>query len=182
MAERVGPRRASSSALSSSYLACVSQTALLGDVSVMWSLPGVTGGDRGPGRASRQDYQRGCFWPGAVHPTISTAAAARSVRKVTRWVDVPPWPVTANVTSPTTEWSAASARTTQLARTPSWRVFTTTVARAVWLSTTWKVRNEDWTSGVPCTYAAQITHASATTPTSPETAITTRRRAALGRP
>ena len=62
------------------------------------------------------------------------------------------------------------------------RVFTATVARAVWSSTMAKVRNDDWTCGVPCTYAAQTTHPRATTPTSPETAITSRRRVALGRP
>ena len=74
-------------------------------------------------------------------------------------------PVTLKFSSPTTEWSRRTARTRQLALTSSSRgAYGDRRRVAEWLSTTSKVRSEDWTSGVLWNHTAHASHASATTP------------------
>ena len=84
------------------------------------------------------------------------------------------------VSSPTIEWSLASACTVHVGwATPSLR-WTSTRAVAVCASTTSQAMSCDWTSGVDWTKVAQASHASDTTASTTTPTTVTRRRHAGG--
>src|SRR3954451_5130434 len=107
-----------------------------------------------------------------MQPGTVTAVAVRSVRTVTSLLPE----VGVNCSSPTTEWSLASACTVQDGCVAPAATVTSTRAVTLWASTTWKVTSCESTFGVACPIAAHASQASATTASTTTDATVTGRR------